>query len=100
MEVINYFVDLAKTFWSLLQLGGPAVLLFMIISGLFVVGLIREVKNTSPRAGLKEPRNAFFVCIPFLIMAWILPNPLFALVGIGFAWIGMVGLYKQRKQSK
>ena len=79
-----------------------AFLLLIVLPSFAVVGSMREVKDNSPRTGLKNPKIAIPVSIIFLFLSWLTGdamvwNPMFLLVSIGFAWIGIVSLYKKHK---
>lgn len=75
-------------------------ILIVSVSSFFVVGLKREAENNSPRKGLRNPKIAIPAGIIFLFLSSVfgqpgLWNPAFVLVGIGFVWIGIVGIYKK-----
>ncbi|MDO8742764.1 MAG: hypothetical protein Q7J45_04550 [bacterium] len=92
---------------ELSNLEGGLILGFILIvsvPALLVIGLKREAENNSSRKGLRNPKIAIPVGIIFLFLSSVsgqpgLWNPAFLLVGIGFVWIGIVGVYKKYKDG-
>ena len=82
------------------------------VPALFVYLLIREVKDNSPREGLRSPKNAIPIGVFLLFLSWIsldsrfsfdpfevLFSPYFIL-GLGFMCVGAIALYKNHKYKK
>jgi len=98
------------------NLGGAiifGIILMVSVPVLFVVGLMREVKDNSPRKGLRNPKIAIPIGVFLLYLSGIILDPFtffsdpsslliwnpFFIIGFGFTWIGVVALYKEHKNG-
>lgn len=93
------------------NLGGVfilSIILLVLLPVFFVLGLMREVKDNSPRRGLRNPKIAIPVGVFFLYLSGIISDPFTFLSQFsnllwnpvfifGFVWIGGVALYREHK---
>lgn len=87
-----------------------AIFVFLIsVPALFAYLLIREVKDNSPRKGLRSPKFTIPVGVFFLYLSWTSLDPRFPfdpfevlfspffILGFGFVCVGAIALYKNHK---
>lgn len=88
-----------------------AVIFILMATVALVIGLwlMKEVRDNSPRKGLRNPKIAIPIGVFFLFLSGIILNPFlifdpfylvlnpFLILGLGFVCIGIVALYKEHK---